>query len=229
VALTAGLFSVVMACLVFTQWEQMRRVDPLNPPELSSLRETFSSRANDVNLKQEIRGRDLAIRRTFFGALLKVSFGIVLIACGVGLMLAVIRMMDLLDRRPPSVKKLVPLEEDDMWKVRSGERRLVALGAVLLLILSLAAVWAVKPVGDPPAVRVAPPADPSDPAPPPLAPASGGVSSAKTLSATSSVPQLVPGPVPGAGSGGVTNRPASVGVADAKPVGGATNRQDVSN
>lgn len=83
-----GIAAVVLTCMITVNYVHLRRMDPLNLPELVQRRVEYSTRQSNEALKHEIRALDLMVRKAFFTTRRQLAAGAgVLAGCVAGSLL----------------------------------------------------------------------------------------------------------------------------------------------
>jgi len=127
----SGLFALVMFVLVLGTYVQLRRVDPLNDPQLLALREAFKADQADPELKERIRALDLLARKGYFTAQSQIRTGGLLLLGGIIIFVVAIRIVGDLRKELPDPTGCPGL--DSVWETRRRGRRWVAGGGLLML------------------------------------------------------------------------------------------------
>ncbi|MCA1809082.1 MAG: PQQ-binding-like beta-propeller repeat protein [Kiritimatiellia bacterium] len=135
----AGLFILLVAAFMATNWLLLTTVDPLDLPALQTLASRLEQAPDDAELRQQLRELDLLARRAFFirqwqwetGWLLLLAGGLVLI---LGLQLACYGPAATPDpRRCPGL--------DDPWRAATLARRALAVCGALAIVGALVIAW----------------------------------------------------------------------------------------
>ncbi|MBA4387928.1 MAG: hypothetical protein C0404_08095, partial [Verrucomicrobia bacterium] len=136
VAVVGGIFIIVMGTLLVASYMQLRKADPLNTPELKRLQERFSVEPGNDNLKEEIRGLDLLVRKAFFGAQEQFRTGGILLLAG--MIVFLVAAGTLVKTRKVVPRPGAPPADDAARGDRTTGIRFVAAGGVALAAIAVA-------------------------------------------------------------------------------------------
>jgi outer membrane protein assembly factor BamB len=78
----AGVFTVVIAVVMIFSLIQIKTIDPLNSPALSSVKDQFDSNQDDLKKAEQVRALDLMARRAYFASRRQVETGSYLLLAG---------------------------------------------------------------------------------------------------------------------------------------------------
>jgi outer membrane protein assembly factor BamB len=135
VAVVVFSFSLIVCILLIANYLQLKAVDPLNNPALTSLLEKLEMNPNDEELRDEIRAIDLLARKAYFTSQWQIRAGGFMLLGGVVLFIVCLKIMKELRPRIPQPGK--PRSEDSIFRSKSLARRLIAGGGTILLGVSL--------------------------------------------------------------------------------------------
>ena len=152
-AVGLALLSVVLGSMLVVNYVQLKRVDPLNLPELVQKRTEYAGKQGDEALQQEIRALDLMARRAFFTTQHQLEVGAgALAGCVVGGVLLLL-LAGLMSVPEPNVKGLP--KERGGWERRGDVRAGVWLAGGVLMAVALAGWIATPPLMEVPKPEVA--------------------------------------------------------------------------
>ena len=137
VAIVAGVFILTVAAILMLDYYQMKTVDPLNTPALSTLRTELQQRPEDAELKEQIRALDLMARKAFFARQWQLRTGALMLLGGAIVFVAAIYVMSRSRPKRPSPSSCPGL--DDPWNAAATARQWLGIigGGVLLAALVL--------------------------------------------------------------------------------------------
>ncbi|MGI6458513.1 MAG: hypothetical protein ACOX5J_00170 [Candidatus Hydrogenedentales bacterium] len=140
VAAVAGLFTLVLASLLIINCLQIRVTDPLDNPELLTLREQLAaSTGNNEALIEQIRALDLLVRKAFFTSQAQLQLGGRLLMVGAIVFLVAFRLAARWNPVLPS-----PVDAPDTmkyWRILAQSRELITGVAVVLVLVTLVAAY----------------------------------------------------------------------------------------
>ncbi len=140
VAAVAGLFTLVLASLLIINCLQIRATDPLDNPELLTLREQLAaSTGNNEALIEQIRALDLLVRKAFFTSQAQLQLGGRLLMVGAIVFLVAFRLAARWNPVLPS-----PVDAPDTmkyWRILAQSRELITGVAVVLVLVTLVAAY----------------------------------------------------------------------------------------
>jgi outer membrane protein assembly factor BamB len=137
VAWTAAGFTLILCILLLANYIQIKSVDPLNNPSLTTLMEHLEENPQDEALKQQIRALDLLARKAFFTSQWQLRTGGLLLLAGVAILLSTLRGIY-------NMRKTLPMPEgcpdaDITWFEKIRARKGIVFAGSLLLTTSLVA------------------------------------------------------------------------------------------
>jgi len=134
-ALTALVFCVAVGAVLAHLGHRLYVEDPLNAPELVALRERYDAATANDALRAEIRRRDLAARRAFFGTQARLRRGAWLLSAGLVVLAFLTATAERLrpDQPDPSRDSAV----DSVWEAMRERRLAIAVAGGALLIVML--------------------------------------------------------------------------------------------
>jgi outer membrane protein assembly factor BamB len=135
VAVVAFVFSLIVCILLIANYLQLKIVDPLNNPALTSLLQKLQLDPSDEELRDEIRAIDLLARKAYFSSQWQIRTGGFMLLGGVVLFIVCLKIMKELRPRIPQPGKL--RSEDSILRSKSLARRLIATGGAILLVVAL--------------------------------------------------------------------------------------------
>lgn len=130
-AWTLGAVSLVVALMMAVTLMHLRRVDPLNTPELAGLRMAYVANQGDEALKEKIRVLDLMARRAFFTSRQQLRGGAWALAAMVSGILLLFLLAEQCQERPPDVRRL-PADGAGWSRWHSNRRGLWVAGGLLI-------------------------------------------------------------------------------------------------
>ena len=129
-AAVSGAFCAIVCALLAWNYARFRSLDPLDSPELIALKAELAKNAADDDLKARIRETDLRLRQQHFQARQFISFGIWLLAGGLGVFALSLKYASNFRKKLPDVRAK---RDDDVRRLGSLSRGAVAVLAVLVL------------------------------------------------------------------------------------------------
>jgi outer membrane protein assembly factor BamB len=165
VSALAGLFCVVMCALLIANYVQIRWADPLDNPELITLRQQLAdSTETEDEVVQKIRGLDFLVRKAFFTSQVQLRMGGHLLLAGAIVFLIAYRLAARWKPATPHPDERGPVAV--YWAVTAQVREYVLAAAGVIVLLALAAAyWGELRIPAPAPIEVAteetktPPAD----------------------------------------------------------------------
>lgn len=126
IAGVSGVFSIIVCSIIILNYLQLRSVDPLNSPLLEDFIKVYREQPENAQIKEEIRGLDLLIRKAFFTQQWQIKTGGYLLAGGLALFLLSLAFHQV-------VIKKIPLLPRKKSPENIGRSRFIArLGIILL-------------------------------------------------------------------------------------------------
>ncbi|MCX6249415.1 MAG: PQQ-binding-like beta-propeller repeat protein [Bacteroidetes bacterium] len=137
-AMISGIFSLLICILIFINFFQLKRTDPLNSPALTLLQERLIQNPGDIALKQDIRQLDLMARKVFFTSQWQIRAGGYLLVACILVMIICLKTIELITPKIPSIAATGP---EEPWNLRKIQRRWIIIAGILLVTFSLTLVW----------------------------------------------------------------------------------------
>ena len=138
-AVVAGVFSLVVAILMITNYIRLETTDPLDNPSLLHLLERLytggaESAGERDQLMSDIRALDVLSRRAYFTAKWQIQSGAYLLAGGVVLLLVCLKGLQLLGPKPPEPDDATA---DTLEASRRRSRWAVGIGGTLIFAFAV--------------------------------------------------------------------------------------------
>lgn len=137
IAIAAGGFSLILCILLIANYAQIKTVDPLNSPSLSSLMMQLEEDPQNDTLRDQIRALDLLARKAYFTSQWQLRTGGLLLLGGIAVLIASLRLMADVRRRLPAPEGCP--DADASWLTAGRARKWIALAGTMLFSTSLIA------------------------------------------------------------------------------------------
>jgi outer membrane protein assembly factor BamB len=134
IAITAGLFALLICFLVLLNYYQFRRSDPLNTPALKVMMEKLKANPEDEQLKEEIREMDLLTRKAFFTSRWQIKTGGYLLVFSVLVVIICLQAVELMKPRIPVKPGESP---PPFWEQRLLNRKWLIYSGLALVIFAI--------------------------------------------------------------------------------------------
>lgn len=134
-AVVAGVFVIIVACIMALNAYLLHTVDPLNAPALQALATQLENDPDAEALQQQFRELDLLARRAFFVRQWQLEVGAILLAVGIMVFVVALFMITGNQRDLPDFNKCPG--ENDPWRDATRARILIVVLGLVLLAVSI--------------------------------------------------------------------------------------------
>jgi len=134
IAVITGVVAFIICILVIANYIQVKRVDPLNTPAMTSMLERLKNNPGDDALRNEIRELDLLSRKAFFTSQWQIRTGGYILLISV---LVIIICMKWIEMITPKIPPQPEQERDRFWEFRKINQRWIIYTGIFLVLGSL--------------------------------------------------------------------------------------------
>jgi outer membrane protein assembly factor BamB len=124
----AGVFTVVIAVVMILSLIQLKTIDPLNSPALTTLRDQFDSNQDDAKKAEQVRALDLMARRAYFASRRQVETGSYLLIAGAALFVLCQQLISGSRKIIPEI----PVTKHDPASERNKYRKYLIISATVI-------------------------------------------------------------------------------------------------
>ena len=137
IAFAAGGFSLILCILLIANFAQIKAVDPLNSPSLTSLMSQLEEDPQNDELRDQIRALDLLARKAYFTSQWQLRTGGLLLLGGIIVLIIALRFMADIRSKLPAPEGCA--DADASWLTAIKARKWIALAGTMLFSTSLIA------------------------------------------------------------------------------------------
>ena len=133
-AALAGLFSITVAAMMFGNYWHLKRVDPLNSPQLVALRAELADEPGAEPIKEQIRALDLELRNEYFRLKRFSETGAYLLLIGAVVAVASLKLAVSYHDRPPMPSDQAPGASEVEARLVTQKRWAVGVLGIALIV-----------------------------------------------------------------------------------------------
>ncbi|MFH1159744.1 MAG: PQQ-binding-like beta-propeller repeat protein [bacterium] len=134
IAVICGAFTSILCILIIANYIQLKRVDPLNTPAMTTLLERLKYNPGDDSLRVEIRELDLLSRKAFFTSQWQIRMGGYILLASLLIVIICLKWIELIRPKIPPFPEPV---KETFWDRRKINRRWIAYTGIFLVAGSL--------------------------------------------------------------------------------------------
>jgi len=146
IALTAGIFAMLICLLLIANFIQIKKADPINMKVINTLVERLNQDPSDFKLREEIRTLDLLSRKAYFTNKWQIQIGGYLILAAIAIMVIAMQVISYRKKVDPQI----PAENEDNTMLYRKKTRIwiVSGGSVILATAILFALLTTNELKD---------------------------------------------------------------------------------
>jgi outer membrane protein assembly factor BamB len=131
IAMTAGVFALMIGVLMIANYIQLKKADPVNMSVIISLVERLHENPQDSALREEIRALDLLYRKAYFTSQWQIRIGGYILLASIAVMIIALQLLEYR-------KKITPVlptgtGDETMFQNRKARKWIVISGSAFLI------------------------------------------------------------------------------------------------